>query len=234
MDNFSIGDDKRLAIASNFEKASPNVGGVESYGLAIQKASKEQQAKVHKVMKEFKDGTLTSNGKKVTSRDQAIAIAISEAGLSKSDYVQATTGTKTQKGKTMTVDTKEMIDEHKNLINTLESPSHKDDKKEAKKQKKELKEYKEKLNKAYDALGLDQFIEDLEKGKKPDPIGTIRNGKKKVAEGKWVSVGDETKPMEDKPKPGDDKKKKDTKNLTKIKRVPSELRHEEKENPADK
>lgn len=39
---------------------------------------------------------------------------------------------------------KDFIKEHKNLINVLESPSHKDDKKEAKKQKKELKEYTKK------------------------------------------------------------------------------------------
>ena len=43
------------------------------------------QKKVHKVMKEFKRGTLHSggSGKKVKSRKQAIAIAMSEAGLSR-------------------------------------------------------------------------------------------------------------------------------------------------------
>jgi len=43
------------------------------------------QAKVGKVMKEYKEGTLHS-GKKgpvVTSRKQAIAIAMSEAGMAK-------------------------------------------------------------------------------------------------------------------------------------------------------
>jgi Family of unknown function (DUF6496) len=36
--------------------------------------------KIHKVMKEKKEGTLkSSSGKKVTSREQAIAIALSEA-----------------------------------------------------------------------------------------------------------------------------------------------------------
>jgi GNAT superfamily N-acetyltransferase/predicted GNAT family acetyltransferase len=39
------------------------------------------------------------------------------------------------------------VKEHKSLINVLNSPSHKDDKKEAIKQTKELKEYKEALNK---------------------------------------------------------------------------------------
>ena len=51
------------------------------------------------------------------------------------------------KSKEMTVDTKEMVEEHKKVVDVLESPSHKDDKKEAKKQKKELKGYKDKLKK---------------------------------------------------------------------------------------
>jgi hypothetical protein len=42
-----------------------------------------KQDKVAKVMHEWKNGRLTSNGKKVTDYDQAIAIALSEAGLSK-------------------------------------------------------------------------------------------------------------------------------------------------------
>jgi len=44
------------------------------------------QAKVHKVMKEFKAGELHSGSKKgprVKSRRQAVAIAMSEAGLSR-------------------------------------------------------------------------------------------------------------------------------------------------------
>ena len=42
------------------------------------------EKKVAKVMKEFKKGTLKSGGtKKVTSRKQAVAIAMSEAGKSK-------------------------------------------------------------------------------------------------------------------------------------------------------
>ena len=46
---------------------------------------KDKMAKVSKVMKEFKAGTLHS-GKKgpvVTSKKQAIAISLSEAGMSK-------------------------------------------------------------------------------------------------------------------------------------------------------
>jgi hypothetical protein len=40
--------------------------------------------KVRKVMKEYKSGTLkSSSGDKVKSRDQAVAIAMSEAGMKK-------------------------------------------------------------------------------------------------------------------------------------------------------
>ncbi len=42
--------------------------------------SGKQMMKVEKVMREFKGGKLkSSSGQKVTSRDQAIAIALSEA-----------------------------------------------------------------------------------------------------------------------------------------------------------
>ena len=45
----------------------------------------EGSKKVRKVMREFKKGKLTSGGskKKVKNRKQAIAIALSEAGISK-------------------------------------------------------------------------------------------------------------------------------------------------------
>lgn len=53
------------------------------------KQTKKQQDKIEKVMHEFKEGTLKSGkggaGGKVKSRDQAIAIALSEAGVSKKD-----------------------------------------------------------------------------------------------------------------------------------------------------
>jgi hypothetical protein len=43
-------------------------------------SSTKGKRKVHKVMKEHKEGTLKSgSGKKVTSRKQAVAIALSEA-----------------------------------------------------------------------------------------------------------------------------------------------------------
>jgi hypothetical protein len=44
------------------------------------KKTSKGQRKIHKVMKEKKEGTLkSSSGKKVTSRKQAIAIGLSEA-----------------------------------------------------------------------------------------------------------------------------------------------------------
>jgi ribosomal protein L21E len=45
----------------------------------------KMQAKVHKVMKEWKEGTLHSgkSGKVVKSQKQAVAIAMSEAGMAK-------------------------------------------------------------------------------------------------------------------------------------------------------
>ncbi len=51
----------------------------------ISSPAKKKQAKVKKVMKEFKQGKLKSggSGKKVKNRKQAIAIALSEAGVSK-------------------------------------------------------------------------------------------------------------------------------------------------------
>ena len=50
-----------------------------------------KKTKVEKVMGEYKQGKLTTHGKKVTNRKQAIAIALSEAskakGKSKGDKV---------------------------------------------------------------------------------------------------------------------------------------------------
>jgi hypothetical protein len=48
--------------------------------------SKQRQKKVRRVMREFKAGTLkSSSGQPVKSRQQAIAIAMSEAGMSRGD-----------------------------------------------------------------------------------------------------------------------------------------------------
>lgn len=61
-----------------------------SYAKAKRAAQRQASAnavhpmKVGKVMHEFKAGTLmSSSGKKVTSRKQALAISMSEAGMSK-------------------------------------------------------------------------------------------------------------------------------------------------------
>lgn len=52
--------------------------------------AKQKQAKVKKVMKEFAAGTLkSSSGEPVKSRQQAIAIAMSEAGMEKKDKSDA-------------------------------------------------------------------------------------------------------------------------------------------------
>ena len=50
-------------------------------------AKKKKQAKVSKVMREFESGKLKSgvSGKKVKNRKQAIAIALSEAGVKKKE-----------------------------------------------------------------------------------------------------------------------------------------------------
>ena len=50
---------------------------------AMPKGKKAKQAKIAKVMREFKAGTLKGSDKKaITNRKQAIAIALSEAGMS--------------------------------------------------------------------------------------------------------------------------------------------------------
>ena len=50
---------------------------------AAPKSKKAQQVKIRKVLKEFKAGTLkSSSGEKITDRRRAIAIALSEAGMS--------------------------------------------------------------------------------------------------------------------------------------------------------
>jgi len=51
--------------------------------MTMEKKDKMQE-KVRKVMREYKAGKLkSSSGDKVTSRDQAVAIAMSEAGMAR-------------------------------------------------------------------------------------------------------------------------------------------------------
>jgi hypothetical protein len=55
----------------------------ERNDAAMPKGKKAKQAKIAKVMREFKAGTLKGSDKKaITNRKQAIAIALSEAGMS--------------------------------------------------------------------------------------------------------------------------------------------------------
>jgi hypothetical protein len=55
----------------------------ERNDAAMPKGKKAKQAKIAKVLREFKAGTLKGSDKKViTNRKQAIAIALSEAGMS--------------------------------------------------------------------------------------------------------------------------------------------------------
>jgi hypothetical protein len=51
--------------------------------MAKKAAASKAKTKTHKVMKEYKEGTLkSSSGQKVTKRKQAVAIALSEARAS--------------------------------------------------------------------------------------------------------------------------------------------------------
>ena len=60
---------------------------VNEYGdMQKAKETTEKHKKVHKVMSEYKSGKLkSSSGDKVKDRKQALAIAMSEAGISKSE-----------------------------------------------------------------------------------------------------------------------------------------------------
>ena len=56
---------------------------MEERNDAMPKGKKAKQAKIAKVMREFKAGTLKGSDKKaITNRKQAIAIALSSAGMS--------------------------------------------------------------------------------------------------------------------------------------------------------
>jgi len=68
--------------------------------MGIAMASAKQQRKVGRVMHEFKEGTLdSSSGEKVTSRKQAIAIAMSESDQARNKPSGKTkSGTKAKSG----------------------------------------------------------------------------------------------------------------------------------------
>jgi hypothetical protein len=63
-----------------FSDGRPRALGREGAFMAKKTADSKGRQKVHKVMKEKKEGTLKSgSGEKVTSRKQAVAIALNEA-----------------------------------------------------------------------------------------------------------------------------------------------------------
>jgi hypothetical protein len=73
--------DQRIAeLTAELSRKTKGMVALKKGGSVVNK-KKQQQAKVEKVMGEFKDKTLHSgkNGKVVKSRKQAVAIALSEA-----------------------------------------------------------------------------------------------------------------------------------------------------------
>lgn len=82
---FNVGD-KVYGITKSFDCVEK-----KSIVPDIEKEESESQKKIKKVMSEFKSGTLKdSHGNKVTDRDQALAIAMSEAGISKEKAMDTT------------------------------------------------------------------------------------------------------------------------------------------------
>lgn len=151
----SLGLVKSLEI---IEKAIDR-GKIE--GKEVKKAKKvAQEKKVAKVMSEFKAGTLKSgSGKVVTDKDQALAIAMNEARLSKGGILEEPIfELKKSEGYTKK-QLEEMVKEHIRLINILEPHAKMDNKvaKELEIQRKELKGYIKELN--------SKKGEDLEKGR---------------------------------------------------------------------
>lgn len=128
------------------------------------KQTPTQSDKISLVMGEFKRGELkSSSGAKVTDRKQALAIAMSEAGISKSEDGESEGFTSEQ--------LTEMITEHERLIKNLESiknPS-KRIKEELKVQREELSNYQEQLKELEkyipNTLGKKAEIDEIEKAK---------------------------------------------------------------------
>jgi len=83
---------------------------VEEY--IYSKVINKSNDKVAIVMREFKEGSLTSHGKPVTDRKQALAIAMSEAGMSKSIVIK----NKKTVNKPLIIRIKKAIDFKKKLI----------------------------------------------------------------------------------------------------------------------
>jgi len=114
----------------------------------IKKAqTKAQTDKISTVMSEFKAGDLvTSSGAKVTDKKQAIAIALSEAGLKKAEESKVPAKEEKSKGgwKEHLAD---MIVEHERLVKVFSDIKNPSDtvKKELETQKKELEKYRKEL-----------------------------------------------------------------------------------------
>ena len=86
--------------------------GAKPAGKLEEKATEAQKEKIHKVMSEFKRRKLHSGSKKgptVTSREQAVAIALNQAGLSKKKMNEAKIPSH-----------EELIDAHKSYFNKNE------------------------------------------------------------------------------------------------------------------
>lgn len=131
---------ENLISEEQFNKAKENflIKGNKQVKEALNPPKKEAKKskkltakdKVHAVMSEFKAGTLnSSSGEKVTDRKQAVAIAMSEAGLSKSE------------GK-VEMDIDDFLNEHEDLVRILREGDKDEREKEAKEQKEEVKDIK--------------------------------------------------------------------------------------------
>lgn len=71
----------------------PKISSHQDIGLVRHGDFMNKQDKVGVVMKEFSDGKLkSSSGDKVTNRNQAMAIALSEAGISKKMFAGGKAG----------------------------------------------------------------------------------------------------------------------------------------------
>jgi hypothetical protein len=71
---------RAFADGGNKSAAQVSMATKSSHSHSTSRGSSKGKRKVHKVMKEHKEGKLkSSSGKKVKSRKQAVAIALSEA-----------------------------------------------------------------------------------------------------------------------------------------------------------
>jgi len=74
-----------IVFKDNVSKELSGEASDDSTNVFAQGGTLAQHKKMSKVMREFKNGQLKSHGKVITDRDQAIAIALKEAGISKKE-----------------------------------------------------------------------------------------------------------------------------------------------------